>query len=58
MMRRQTQYMKKQQKEANRRMEAENMKRVAEKKTAKASISAAVEKPKRKRQRILRYEKV
>ena len=57
MMRRQAQYMKKQQKEANRRMEAENMKRREEKLAAKASRSAA-EKPKRKRQRIVRYEKV
>ena len=58
MMRRQAQYMKKQQKEANRRMEAENMKRREEKLAAKASRSAAAEKPKRKRQRIVRYEKV
>ena len=57
MMRRQAQYMKKQQKEANRRMEAENMKRREEKLAAKVSRSAAG-KPKRKRQRIVRYEKV
>ena len=58
MMRRQARYMKNELKEANRRMEAENMKRAAEKKAAKASRSAAIEKPKRKRQRIVRYEKV